>query len=240
MGEFASKGVAGTGLGLGIAGTALGVLAGNNGGNGLLGGILGGGWNRQAAEMGNAAVANKIMEQEAEISRLKAEKYSDHSGIELYKALKADINGVAEKSFNDLTTVRQNILGEWGKPLAQESASNRERLVALEKTVEGNKALTDKDMELLRKDVEISKLETKVGMERLDNKIDMVASHATCGINANSAAIAGLKAVVDGITCTKVCKDSICPEVMPRWNAWEAPTDNAPATQPVTGSVNVR
>lgn len=32
MAEFASKGVAGSGLGLGIAGTALGLL--NNGGNG--------------------------------------------------------------------------------------------------------------------------------------------------------------------------------------------------------------
>ena len=39
MAEFASKGVAGSGLG--IAGTALGLL--NNGGNGLLGGLLGGG-----------------------------------------------------------------------------------------------------------------------------------------------------------------------------------------------------
>lgn len=39
MAEFASKGVAGSGLGLGIAGTALGLL--NNGGNGLLGGLCG-------------------------------------------------------------------------------------------------------------------------------------------------------------------------------------------------------
>jgi hypothetical protein len=38
MAEFASKGVAGAGLGLGIAGTALGVM------NGGLGNILGGGW----------------------------------------------------------------------------------------------------------------------------------------------------------------------------------------------------
>ena len=38
MAEFASKGVAGSGLGLGIAGTALGVL--NNGGNGIFGGLL--------------------------------------------------------------------------------------------------------------------------------------------------------------------------------------------------------
>lgn len=39
MAEFASKGVAGSGLGLGIAGTALGVL------NGGLGNLLGVGWN---------------------------------------------------------------------------------------------------------------------------------------------------------------------------------------------------
>lgn len=46
MAEFASKGVAGSGLGLGIAGTALGLL--NNGGNG--GGVLSGlfGNNNQA------------------------------------------------------------------------------------------------------------------------------------------------------------------------------------------------
>lgn len=41
MAEFASKGVAGTGLGLGIAGTALSLL--NNGNGGVLGGLLGGG-----------------------------------------------------------------------------------------------------------------------------------------------------------------------------------------------------
>ena len=40
MAEYASKGVAGSGLGLGIAGTALGLL--NNGGNGgVLGGLFG-------------------------------------------------------------------------------------------------------------------------------------------------------------------------------------------------------
>lgn len=37
MAEFASKGVAGAGLGTGIAGLALGVLNSSNNGNGLLG-----------------------------------------------------------------------------------------------------------------------------------------------------------------------------------------------------------
>lgn len=43
MGEFASKGAAGSGLGLGIAGTALGLLNANGNGGGLLGGLFGGG-----------------------------------------------------------------------------------------------------------------------------------------------------------------------------------------------------
>lgn len=60
MAEFASKGVAGSGLGLGIAGTALGLL--NNGGNGLLGGLLGG---------GNQNVVSAL---QAENGMLKAEK----------------------------------------------------------------------------------------------------------------------------------------------------------------------
>lgn len=52
MGEFASKGVAGSGLGLGIAGTALGLLNANGNGGGLLGGLLGGGC--QNAQLGQS------------------------------------------------------------------------------------------------------------------------------------------------------------------------------------------
>lgn len=71
MAEFASKGVAGSGLGLGIAGTALGLL--NNGGNGgLLGGLFGG---------GNQNVVSAL---QAENSMLKAENYSDKNAKEVY------------------------------------------------------------------------------------------------------------------------------------------------------------
>lgn len=65
MAEFASKGVAGAGLGTGIAGLALGVLNSSNNGNGLLGGLLGG---------GNQNVVSAL---QAENSMLKAENYSD-------------------------------------------------------------------------------------------------------------------------------------------------------------------
>ena len=72
MAEFASKGVAGSGLGLGIAGTALGLL--NNGGNGggVLGGLFGG---------GNQNVVSAL---QAENGMLKAENYSDKNAKEVY------------------------------------------------------------------------------------------------------------------------------------------------------------
>lgn len=72
MAEFASKGVAGSGLGLGIAGTALGLLNNGGNGNGLLGGLLGG---------GNQNVVSAL---QAENSMLKAENYSDKNAKEVY------------------------------------------------------------------------------------------------------------------------------------------------------------
>lgn len=70
--DYASKGVAGTGLGLGIAGTALGLLNNNGGLGGVLGGVLGGG--------------NNTMALLSENSQLKAEKYTDKQVANLYEA----------------------------------------------------------------------------------------------------------------------------------------------------------
>ena len=87
MAEFASKGVAGSGLGLGIAGTALGLL--NNGGNGLLGGLLGG---------GNQNVVSAL---QAENSMLKAENYSDKNAKEVYAQSLADNRRLRDESANN-------------------------------------------------------------------------------------------------------------------------------------------
>ena len=64
--DFASKGVAGAGLGLGIAGTALGLLGGN------LGGILGG-WNNCNSGCGNQMVNRYEANQSARIAELETE-----------------------------------------------------------------------------------------------------------------------------------------------------------------------
>ena len=68
MAEFASRGVANSALGLGIAGLSLGVLNGTN----VLGGLFGGG--------------NAVSTLEAELAREKAERYADGIGIGAYKA----------------------------------------------------------------------------------------------------------------------------------------------------------
>lgn len=66
--RYASKGVAGAGLGLGIAGTALGVL------NGGLGNILGGGWGMNAnCTSENMPVNRYEAQQSARIAQLETE-----------------------------------------------------------------------------------------------------------------------------------------------------------------------
>lgn len=84
--NYASKGVAGSGLGLGIAGTALGLL--NNGG-GILGGLFGGG-NCACSE--NMAVnryelgqQNEITNRDMEIAYLKGRDAAKTDSLELYK-----------------------------------------------------------------------------------------------------------------------------------------------------------
>lgn len=70
-------------------------------------------------------------------------------------------------------------------------------------------------------------------------KIESLANVTTCSFNAVNTAIANLANTVNGITKCVIPTTAICPEVMPRYNSWTAPASEAPATQPVTGSVNV-
>ena len=95
MAEFASKGVAGSGFGLGIAGTALGVL------NGGLGNLFGGNncsenqnINRYELEM-----ENKIVAKDTEIALLKSNIYTDQKIAEVYERLNGKI-AVVEAGIN--------------------------------------------------------------------------------------------------------------------------------------------
>lgn len=89
--DYASKGVAGAGLGLGIAGTALGLMQ-----NGNLGGILGGiGCNNQHyVNRYEADQAAKLADAESRIRLLESNIYTDTKIAEVYERLNGKIAGV--------------------------------------------------------------------------------------------------------------------------------------------------
>ena len=102
--EYASKGVAGTALGIGIG--ALGLTALNGG----LGNVLGGlGWGVNRA-MPNGQVGygpcysqsfeGKIGQLESEIAYLQAENYADKVGSEVYRTLDNKIEANLEKLYS--------------------------------------------------------------------------------------------------------------------------------------------
>ena len=114
-----SQGVAGAGLGLGIAGTTLGLLSGgfNN--------ILGNGANRA-----NCDDTRKISALESEIAMLKAEKYTDSVGTGVY----AELN----KKYTELA----QFIAQLDKQTAVFEAVNAERIGCLANRVSAIEALT--------------------------------------------------------------------------------------------------
>lgn len=94
--EYASKGVAGAGLGLGIAGTALGLL---NGGWGNLLGMNGCGGCCSESTPVNRYELNLVQEiaaKDAHIGLLEADKYTDQKIVEAYKDLQAQITAIKD------------------------------------------------------------------------------------------------------------------------------------------------
>lgn len=218
MATVESSGVAKAGLTTGIIGTSLaGLMAlGNNngwGGNGLLGGILGGNNN---AGLASVAV---LAEKDAEIAKLKAENYSDHVATSVYKQALADNKVLRDEMYAYIT------------PIANEAASNRERVAVLETQV---KCETEKA--LLREQLIEAKIDNCCC--KTNAKIEAVAASSACGIAQLNNAVMGLQTSFANITKVVIPTTAICPEVMPRYNSYTAPTDTAPATQPVTGTVS--
>lgn len=92
--EYASKGVAGAGLGLGIAGTALGLL--NGGWGNLLGGMNGCCGENTAVDRYELNLVQEIAAKDAHIGLLEADKYTDQKIVEAYKDLQAQITAIKD------------------------------------------------------------------------------------------------------------------------------------------------
>ena len=98
MGEFASKGVAGAGLGTGIAGLSLGVLNAM-GGCGVLGNLFSGNRVCEGDVPVNRYELNLIQEiasKDARIGLLEADKYTDQKIVEAYKDLQGQITAIKD------------------------------------------------------------------------------------------------------------------------------------------------
>lgn len=95
MAEFASKGVAGAGLGTGIAGLSLGVLNAM-GGCGLLSGLTGGCRNGGDAVVSRyeLGLVQEIAGKDARIGLLESQVYVDQKLTEVYKDLNAQVNAI--------------------------------------------------------------------------------------------------------------------------------------------------
>ena len=114
MAEFATKGVAGAGLGTGIAGLALGVL------NGGLGNILGTGVCNNCSE--NMAVNRYELGQESKIAKLESEIalrdaniFTDQKIADVYERLDSKIRGLeaglnAQAVYNATNTATINCI----------------------------------------------------------------------------------------------------------------------------------
>lgn len=89
--EYASKGVAGSGLGLGIAGTALGLL--NNGGLGLFNGV-GGCSDDKMVNRYELAQEQKIAELQTQVALRDANTYVDSKILDMYKYVDGKFNVV--------------------------------------------------------------------------------------------------------------------------------------------------
>ncbi len=129
MGEFASKGVAGSGLGLGIAGTALGVLASSQNGNGILGGLLGNSNNCNQA----------IAERDAMIARLTSEKYTDTAVLALRDKLEKLVDDAAAQTVKNDKAIATNAqeIACLQRQLDTEAKWSRENAQLREQILEG-------------------------------------------------------------------------------------------------------
>jgi hypothetical protein len=159
---------------------------------------------------GNNCQMSPVSALQSEVAMLRAEKYSDKNTADVYGAIRGEYKDLLEK---------------WITPLSDEAARNRERVAVLETQVkcENEKAL----------------LREQLVREQLNRRIDNCCCETNGRINDLNSRVYNMGRTLDSITTTIIPQTAICPPVMPRYNSFVTPTDTAPATQPIVGTVDV-
>ena len=153
--KYASKGVAGSGLGLGIAGTALGLLNNNGGLGGLFGGNNCGCSEDHYVNRYELGLQQELAAKDSKISLLESNIYVDSKIADVYERLNTKINGIEAQ-------------------ICQQAVVNAQ-----------------------------------------------ITANISCMQNAINT--------LNGLTKTVIPITSVCPEPMPQYNSWTAPTATAGA-----------
>lgn len=173
--------------------------------------------------------AQQNNEKDSEIARLKSEKYTDGGILAAYKETVQGFRAADEKTNAVVKDVTSALI-----ELRQSTAVLETKVSCMEKENEGRFKCLDQKL-----DYEIN------GVYRdIKSNTALLRKDIDCCCDSTKAAIAlegerrnaGLKELQCWVAATYVPGklvmplDSICPEAMKRYNAWEAPT-NSPANQ---------
>ena len=194
MGEFASKGVAGAGLGLGIAGTALALLK-----DGGLGDIFSGG-GKQSEK--NAALM-------AENAMLKAELNTDAKIAATYKANRDEKDALGDR-----------LLKEYIQPMATTIAAMQVREAETAGAINALAQSTSQRFDAVYRAIDCAQKECGAAIALEGERRINGDQSIMCFVQGN---------YVQGRLVMPA--SAICPEVMPRYNSYIAPTATAPDTQ---------
>lgn len=163
---------------------------------------------------GNNCQMSPVSALQSEVAMLRAEKYSDRSV--------ADLNNATDLKLEKLS---DRIFDKYINPMATEIADSRVREAKLQCEVTAMKENYD--------------LKIQLETERLHRRLDNCCCETNGRINDLNTRVYGIGRTLDSITSTIIPQTAICPPVMTRYNSWVAPTDTAPATQPIIGNVDV-
>lgn len=162
---------------------------------------------------GNNCQMNQYSALQAENAMLRAEKYSDRSV--------ADLNNATDLKLEKLS---DRIFDKYINPMATEIADSRVREAKLQTEVTAMKENYD--------------LKIQLEVEKLHRRLDNCCCETNGRINNLNQSVYQISQTLGSITSTIIPQTAICPPVMTRYNSWVAPTDTAPATQPIIGTVN--
>lgn len=121
----------------------------------------------------------------AENAELKAERHSDNKDADIYRQTLSDNRILRDELYSFI------------KPIAEESAANRERVAIIEA-----KLSCEAEKAALREEI-------------LKQRIDLEAERRQCCCDKNATAIAALSAIIGQITKVGVPNSVLCPGVPP-------------------------